>query len=315
MVHRTTHPSRGARPGTADQTIQACAQGINEGELGIPDAEQTLRPGTLYLVGTPIGNLDDWSFRAKSVLASVDLVLAEDTRVTGLLCHNAGISVHLWSFHAHNTERRIPEVLEKLKAGLALALVTDRGMPAISDPGQELVDAIWNEGLLLSVIPGPSAAVTAFAASGFPAPYAFWGFLPRAGRERRNALAAVANWSHVAILYESPHHMNKTLQDLVQQVGDRQVFVAREMTKLYEEFWRGSLDTLAQNDREWRGECVLVLGPAQKNPGSTPVDWDQLVSRVGQMVLEGTHPTEAIRQIARDHSVSRRELYQRVHVD
>lgn len=275
--------------------------------------DERLEPGTLYLVGTPIGNLGDWSPRAHAVLRGVQAILAEDTRVTGLLCHNADIQTPLISFHAHNTRQRIPEIMERLRSGEVLALVSDRGMPAVSDPGQELVDAIWEEGLRVSVVPGPSAGVTAFAASGFPAPFAFWGFLPR-GRERREMLAALQQWPHVAILYEAPHHMDKTLVDLSDALGaDRPVLLAREMTKRFEEFWRGPLGDLRNMARAWRGECVLVVGPAKKIPGSDQVEWPQLVFRVQTMIAGGMHPNDAIRQVSRDSGVLRRELYQRVH--
>ncbi len=272
-----------------------------------------LVPGTLYLVATPIGNLKDWSVRAQEVLAGVDTVLAEDTRVTGLLCHNAGIVVRLVSFHAHNTRQRIPDIIGQLQQGRTFALASDRGMPAISDPGQELVEAVWAHDLHVSVIPGPSAAVTAFAASGFPAPFGFWGFLPRHGEERRRVLAEIAQWPYAAVVFESPHHMAKTLTDLSAAVGDCNIVLGREMTKRHEEFWRGSLQALADTPRTWQGECVLVIGPRKRIPGSREVDWSQLVSRVERMVAQGMHPNDAIRQVARDNAVSRRELYQRLH--
>ncbi|MCL5116232.1 MAG: 16S rRNA (cytidine(1402)-2'-O)-methyltransferase [Firmicutes bacterium] len=273
-----------------------------------------LEPGTLYVVGTPIGNLNDWSPRAQTVLSQVDAILSEDTRVTGLLCHNAGIHTPLISFHAHNTRQRIPEMMDRLKGNETLALVSDRGMPAISDPGQELIDALWHEGLRVSVIPGPTAAITAFVASGFPAPFGFWGFLPRGRSERRAVLQELAKWPHAAILYEAPHHMQETVRDLASQVGaERPVLLGREMTKRFEEFWRGELGHLESERREWRGECVLVLGPRIEIPGSGEVEWAQLVSRVENLVAGGAHPNEAIRQVARDSGVLRRELYQHVH--
>ncbi|PSR21594.1 MAG: 16S rRNA (cytidine(1402)-2'-O)-methyltransferase [Sulfobacillus acidophilus] len=272
-----------------------------------------LIPGTLYLVATPIGNLKDWSVRAQEILAGVDIVLAEDTRVTGLLCHNAGIAVRLLSFHAHNTRQRIPEVISQLQQGHTLALVSDRGMPAISDPGQELVEAIWAHGLHVSVIPGPSAAITAFAASGFPAPFGFWGFLPRHGEPRRRVLAEIAQWPYAAVVFESPHHMDRTLMDLNTSVGICEIVLGREMTKRHEEYWRGSLQALVETPRSWQGECVLVIGPRKKIPGSSEVDWPQLVSRVERMIEQGMHPNDAIRQVARDNAIDRRELYQRLH--
>ena len=241
------------------------------------------------------------------------MVLAEDTRVTGLLCHNAGIPVRLESFYAHNTARRIPDVIARLQQGETLALVSDRGMPTISDPGQELVDAVWTNGLGVSVVPGPSAGLAAFSVSGFPAPYAFWGFLPRAGEDRREALEALSQWPHALVLYESPHHMKRTLTDLMDWVGEREVLLAREITKLHEELWRGPLADLSQSAREWRGECVLVLGPGKKTPGSSQVDWNQLGSRVDNMVSQGLHLSEAIRKVAQENRVSRRDLYQWMH--
>jgi 16S rRNA (cytidine1402-2'-O)-methyltransferase len=275
------------------------------------DREWDAEPGTLYVVGTPIGNLADWSARARALLAQVDAILAEDTRVTGQLCRAAGIRAPLVSFHQHNTRERIPGVLRRLAAGERLALVSDRGMPAISDPGQELVDAVWEEGLRVSVVPGPSAAVTAYAASGFPAPFTFWGFLPRTAKVRRTVLQEIRDWPYGQILYEAPHRMAQTLEDLVATVGaERLVLLGREMTKQHEEFWRGPLGQLATANRVWRGECVLVIGPARKTPGSSPVDWDQLAFRVRQLTAEGVPPSAAVSQIARECGVSRRELYQ-----
>lgn len=276
--------------------------------------EKSANLGTLYLVGTPIGNRSDWSPRAQQVLGQVETVLAEDTRVTGLLLRQAGIMTPLWSFHAHNTQERIPQVLERLLHGSHVALVSDRGMPTISDPGQELVDACWREQVPLSIIPGPSAGTTAYAASGFHGPYAFWGFLPRHGSERQKRLKEVGDWPYVGILYESPHHMQRTLKDLLTVLEeDRLLLLAREMTKLHEEFWRGSLKDLYNAEREWRGECVLVVSPNKKKPGSLVVSWSQLISRVEDMVTAGVSASEAIRQVAQEADVSRRELYQRLH--
>jgi 16S rRNA (cytidine1402-2'-O)-methyltransferase len=265
------------------------------------------------LVATPIGNLADWSPRAQAVISGVDTVLAEDTRVTGLLCHNAGLKVRLESFHAHNQGQRIPALIERLANGEKMALFSDRGMPAISDPGQELVEAVWQAGLAVSVIPGASAVVAAYAASGFRAPFAFWGFLPRSRKERLPVLESLKAWPHTSVIYEAPHHMDETLTDLAALLDDREVLLAREMTKLHEEFWRGAIKDLALSGRGWRGECVLVVGP-KKIPGSDPVDWDQLVSRVEELVSQGLHPNEAIRHVAHDAHVPRRDLYQRIHI-
>ncbi len=273
------------------------------------DSVRWVDPGVLYVVGTPIGNLHDWSPRAIRVLREVDLILCEDTRVTGLLCHQFQIDTPLLSFHEHNTQSRIPQISDRLASGEAVALVSDRGMPGLSDPGQELVDHLWETGRKVSVIPGPTAALTAFVASGFPAPFTFWGFLPRSGKERRAALIAVAESTHTGIIYEAPHHFKKTLADLVAtDNGARTVMLGREMTKQYEEFWRGSLSQLAEVDREWRGEIVLVIGPKAPEPIFVP-EWGDLRLRVLELVAQGMPQKEAIRRIASEFSLSKRELY------
>lgn len=275
------------------------------------DTTRWVEPGVLYLVGTPIGNLADWSPRAQSVLQEVDLILCEDTRVTGLLCHQHQIDTPLLSFHAHNTKSRIPQILERLQSGQALALVSDRGMPALSDPGQELVDMLWQEHAgKVSVIPGPSAAVSAFVISGFPAPFTFWGFLPRAGSLRRQVLADLATSVHTSIIYEAPHHLKVTLKDL-SALGepDRPVMLGREITKRHEEFWRGTLAQLQSWEREWRGEIVLVIGPKPPVVDSRP-NWEQLQQQVADLVADGMHQKEAIRRIASEMSLPKRDLYQ-----
>ncbi len=273
------------------------------------DSVRWVDPGVLYVVGTPIGNLHDWSPRAIQVLRESDLILCEDTRVTGLLCRRFQIETPLLSFHEHNTQSRIPQIAARLASGEAIALVSDRGMPSLSDPGEELVDHLWKTGGKVSVIPGPTAALTAFVASGFPAPFTFWGFLPRSGKERRAALAAVVESAHTGIIYEAPHHFKKTLSDLVVTGNDaRMVMLGREMTKKYEEFWRGPLLQLAEFDREWRGEIVLVIGPSDPAPVFVP-EWSDLRLRVLELVAQGVAQKEAIRRIASEFSLSKRELY------
>lgn len=275
----------------------------------VQDSVRWVDSGVLYVVGTPIGNLHDWSPRAIQVLREADLILCEDTRVTGLLCHQFQIETPLLSFHEHNTQTRIPQIAARLASGEAIALVSDRGMPGLSDPGQELVDYLWKTGGKVSVIPGPTAALTAFVASGFPAPFTFWGFLPRAGKERRIALDDIRETAHTGIIYEAPHHFKKTLADLVATGNDaRTVMLAREMTKQYEEFWRGPLSQLAEFDREWRGEIVLVIGPKDPKPVFVP-EWNDLRARVLDLVAEGIPKKEAIRRIASEFSLSKRELY------
>lgn len=273
---------------------------------------QWVSGGSLYLVGTPIGNLSDWSERAREVLAAVDVVLAEDTRVTGLLLHQFGIEARLLSFHAHNTRERIPGVLDRLAAGQAVALVSDRGMPAVADPGRELVDAAHDRGYPVSVVPGPSAALAAFALSGFPHPYVFWGFLPRDGKARRRWLSEMQTSPFTGILYEAPHHIEATLAELASLwPTDRTVLVARELTKRHEEIWRGPLSELIATPRVWRGELTLVVSPPAEAPPAA-ADWDDLVRQVVVRVEQGEREKTAVRLVAEAFSVNKRELYHRV---
>ncbi|MBX5467094.1 MAG: 16S rRNA (cytidine(1402)-2'-O)-methyltransferase [Firmicutes bacterium] len=277
-----------------------------------------IEPGVLYLVPTPIGNLGDWSPRARAVVSAVDLVLAEDTREFRVLCTALGIvPAAVWSFHQHNVGQRLPAVLDRLRQGQAVALVADRGMPAVSDPGQELVAAALREGLRVSPLPGPSAAVAAFAASGFPHPFVFWGFLPARGRARAEALSAVAATPWTQVLYEAPHRLERTLADLANLVGEeREVAVVREISKRFEEVWRGSLRAARLHAGGWRGELVLVVAP--KSPQGRDVaepDWDRLLEAVRRATASGQSLRDAVRTVAAEAGVSRRLLYQRAQED
>lgn len=222
-----------------------------------------INPGTLYVVGTPIGNTGDFSPRAKAVCSAVDTVLAEDTRVSGRLLRKFEIFTPLLSFHEHNTQRRIGELIPELHEGKSFALVTDAGMPCISDPGFELVAACRSADIPVAVVPGPTALITALAGSGLSSRrFAFEGFLPVKGKERRQRLEILAQATETQVLYEAPHRLNKTLQDLIASgAGERKLVLGRELTKQYEEFLTGTATTLAEyyNEREPRGEYVLVL--------------------------------------------------------
>lgn len=279
--------------------------------------ETPIEPGTLYVVATPIGNLGDISTRALAVLRAVDAILCEDTRVTGLLCQTLGVDRPKEAFHEHNTMKRLGGVIQRLHQGQTLALVSDRGMPAVSDPGQELVQACHREGIRVSVIPGASAVTTAFAGSGYPHPFVFWGFLPARGKERRQALDRVAEVPHTQILYEAPHRLALTLEDLAEQLGgEQEITIARELTKPYEEFFQGSLALgLAQVD-QFRGELVLIL-PAnghhdERLATPSPTLWNALEILVDEHVQRGDEQKEAIRRVAAQFRVPRRELYDRM---
>ena len=214
------------------------------------EQENVHSAGVLYVVGTPIGNLEDMTFRAVRILQTVDAIAAEDTRHTGKLLQHFQIKTPQISCHQHNIQSRLPGLLERLHTGQKLALVTDAGMPGISDPGYELVQACVSEGILVVPIPGPTAAITALSASGLPTDrFCFEGFLPVKGVERRERLVALQPEARTMILYEAPHRLRQTLKDLADALGiDRSTVVSRELTKRYETFWRG---TLAESNRSF----------------------------------------------------------------
>ncbi|MFB2983628.1 16S rRNA (cytidine(1402)-2'-O)-methyltransferase [Microseira sp. BLCC-F43] len=272
--------------------------------------EQT--PGILYLVGTPIGNLEDMTFRAVRILQAVDLIAAEDTRHTGKLLHHFQITTPQISYHEHNQKARIPELIELLSQGKTIALVTDAGMPGISDPGYELVKACIEANIDLVPIPGVTAAITALSAAGLPTDrFVFEGFLPAKGQPRKQRLEALKIESRSIILYESPHRIRQTLPDLATVLGEnRQIVLARELTKLHEEFWRGSIkDAIAYySTREPQGEFTLVLAGTQLE---TPQMNDAAIKHELQHLLsQGLSRSEASRQLAALTSLSRRHIYQ-----
>ncbi len=232
----------------------------------------------LYLIATPIGNLGDLSARAVETLGAVDCVYCEDTRHTGLLLQHFGIQKPLRSLHTHNERERTEEVIDALKAGKAIAYVSDAGMPGVSDPGAMLVDACYREGLPCTVIPGASAVLVAAVLSGLPAqPFSFFGFLPREAKPRREMLDAIAKIRHQVILYESPHRVQATLRDLLERFGDGPAAVLRELTKKFETVERGTLSTLVERfSEEPKGECVICFVPAERTEADAP-DLDALL--------------------------------------
>lgn len=251
----------------------------------------------------------------REVLAEVDLILAEDTRVAGTLLKAFDISGAKASFHQHNAGQRIPGIIRRIKDGAAVALVSDRGTPAISDPGRELVAACHLSGLPVRVVPGPSALTAAFAGSGFPHPFVFWGFLPRTGKARREALERVEDVRCTQIFYEAPHRLKETLEALGSILGeDRRLVVARELTKPYEEFWPGTLGEAISVAERFRGEIVLVLGPeesagepARREPTSALLSALEVL--VDEAVRSGVPQNEAIRRVAHEFGLARRTLY------
>jgi 16S rRNA (cytidine1402-2'-O)-methyltransferase len=274
--------------------------------------------GTLYVVATPIGNLSDVTLRALDVLAAVPLVAAEDTRLTKRLLDRHGIVGRLTSFHARSGPARLAALLEHLRGGADLALVTDAGTPVVSDPGADLVAAWAAGGGRVVPIPGASAVLAAVAASGVAGPrWAFEGFLPRAGRERRERLAAIAADPRGSVVFEAPGRVAATLRDLAAACGEtRPAAVCRELTKLHETIVRGPLRELATAAADGRiparGEFVLVvgMGPAAVDPGAVDEALAAARSEVERLVAAGTARGDAARQVAATSGLPRRRLYE-----
>jgi 16S rRNA (cytidine1402-2'-O)-methyltransferase len=266
--------------------------------------------GTLYLVGTPIGNLGDLAPRAVETLGTVDLIAAEDTRRTGgLLAHLQLVDRPLLSFFEGNERERTEEVLRRLRDGATVALVTDGGMPTVSDPGFRLVRACAAEGIDVRVVPGPSAAIAALAISGLPTDrFVFEGFLPRKAGERRARLEALATEARTIVLFESPKRVRATLGEALDALGDRPAAVARELTKLHEEVLRGRLSGLpeALDATTLKGEIVVVIGGADAT--ATP-DAGALVEEARALVAEGTRARDAAKAVAQRHGASANEIY------
>ncbi|MDX2217164.1 MAG: 16S rRNA (cytidine(1402)-2'-O)-methyltransferase [Oculatellaceae cyanobacterium bins.114] len=271
-----------------------------------------VKSGTLYVVATPIGNLEDMTFRAVSVLQQVDAIAAEDTRHTGKLLHHFQITTPQISYHEHNRTSRLPDLLSRLQQGKAIAIVTDAGVPGISDPGYDLVKACVEEGILVVPIPGASAVITALSAAGLPTDrFVFEGFLPAKGNERRDRLEALQTESRTLVLYESPHRLRQTLDDFAAILGgDRPIVLARELTKLHEEFWRGTVEEAIAHytTHEPQGEFTIVLTGAET---SQPLlSETALVNELQQLLQQGLSRSQASRQLAQQTSLSRRQIYQ-----
>jgi 16S rRNA (cytidine1402-2'-O)-methyltransferase len=268
--------------------------------------------GTLYLCATPIGNLEDMTPRALRMLREADYIAAEDTRHTRQLLTHFEIHGTLISYHEHNKEKQGPLLLEYLRSGKNIALVSDAGFPGISDPGEMIAKQCIDEGIPVVPVPGANAALTALVASGLTStPFFFGGFLPKSKKNRREKLE---EWAHIPatmVLYEAPHRIEEVLGDIEAAWGDRRMTMARELTKVHEEFFRGTVSTcrahLAENPP--RGEFVLVIeaGELQKSePQGDPLD------AVKALMEQGTPKKEALAQIAKAYKVPKRELYNRL---
>lgn len=272
--------------------------------------------GTLYLVASPIGNLEDITFRAVRILKECGLIACEDTRHTRNLLNHYGIDKPLISYHDHNEATRSKELVARLLAGTSVALVSDAGMPLVADPGYRLVTAAVAEGIPVQPIPGPSALITALAASGLPTDaFRFAGFLPARSGQRAAVLEALKGEQTTVILYEAPHRILDTLADIHRILGARPVVVGRELTKAHEEFLRGTASEILEILKARaavKGEITLLIGKARKE--AQPPDQTSIAEAVATRMREGLPRMDAIKAVARLQGLSKREVYQKVNL-
>ncbi|VHF72440.1 corrin/porphyrin methyltransferase [Streptococcus pyogenes] len=272
--------------------------------------------GTLYLVPTPIGNLQDMTFRAVATLKEVDFICAEDTRNTGLLLKHFDIATKQISFHEHNAYEKIPDLIDLLISGRSLAQVSDAGMPSISDPGHDLVKAAIDSDIAVVALPGASAGITALIASGLaPQPHVFYGFLPRKAGQQKAFFEDKHHYPETQIFYESPYRIKDTLTNMLACYGDRQVVLVRELTKLFEEYQRGAISEILSylEETPLKGECLLIVAGAQVDSEVELTADVDLVSLVQKEIQAGAKPNQAIKTIAKAYQVNRQELYQQFH--
>jgi len=273
--------------------------------------------GTLYLVATPIGNLQDITFRALETLKTVDLIACEDTRHTQKLLNHYGIKTRTISYHDHNEKERARELLERLKAGLHIAVVSDAGTPAISDPGFRLTQAALAEEIRVVPVPGPAAVTAALVASGLPTDeFFFGGFLPARTGARRARLGQLNSLKATLVFYEAPHRISAMLQDARDVLGEREAAVARELTKLHEEVVRGSLSDLAKQfsvSEQARGEMVVIIDRQKIETAEETESVDvEIADLVAQFESAGLNQRAALKQAARQLGISRDEAYRRL---
>ncbi len=275
------------------------------------NSSSVARPGHLYLVPTPIGNLEDLTFRAIGILKTVDWIAAEDTRHTGKLLQHFQIQTRQISFHQHNTQQRIPHLLGLLQAQKSLALVSDAGMPGISDPGQELVVACIQQGIPVIPLPGANAALTGLIGSGLATNrFVFEGFLETKRKLRHQILRRLAREERTIILYESPHRLGETLREFQQFFQpDRLIVICRELTKLHEEFWRGTMTEAAQFFQEHpvKGEITILLAGAESLSKEYPSEEIELFLQ--DLLQKGLSPSQASAQLAETLNISKNQIY------
>ena len=273
--------------------------------------------GTLYLVPTPIGNLEDMTFRSIQILKDVQVIASEDTRNTQKLLNHFEISTPQKSFHEHNYRERLPQFIERLANGDSIAQVSDAGMPSISDPGHELVVACVEAGIKVVSLPGPTAGLTALIASGLtPQPHYFYGFLPRKKKEQQVVLEALKQQQATLIFYESPFRIHKTIQTMGAILGpERQAVICRELTKIHEEYLRGTLQELADYlaKQPIKGECCLLVAGTKEAAPAAKVYVGSLKEQVAELVADGQKPSEAIKEVAKRHQLKKQVVYNEYH--
>lgn len=278
--------------------------------------------GRLYLIPTPIGNLEDITYRSLRMLKEVDYIAAEDTRNTKKLCNYFEITTPLISYHEHNKEQSGRKIIDLLKDGKDIGLVSDAGMPSISDPGYEIVVEALEEKLYVVPLPGANAALTALIASGLVSqPFYFYGFLDRQKKEKKKELERLKKLTDTFILYESPHRLKDTLSLMHDILGNRSIVVSRELTKKFEEFTRGYIsEVLALYEEQGiKGECCIIIEGSSEEVNDDKESWWQelsILEHVQQvMETEGYSSKEAIKQVSKERNLPKREVYQAFHVE
>lgn len=276
-----------------------------------------MEKGKLYLVATPIGNLEDITYRAVKILESVDVIAAEDTRHSLKLLNYLGVSKPLISYHRHNEEDKTNILITKLLNGENIAVITDAGTPAISDPGEEVVKQAINNNIEVVPIPGACALINALICSGMSTrEFSFYGFLPLNKKLRKNKFEDIKNDNKTVILYEAPHKISQTLNDILKEIGDVNIVIARELTKVYEEFIRGKVSEIINNNLDLKGEMIIII-QGNKNTNSN----SEIKSLLSSMSIEEHYEyykkqnidkKEIIKKIAKDRNVNKNEIYMKL---
>lgn len=268
--------------------------------------------GTLYVVGTPIGNLDDITFRELDTLNNVDFISAEDTRVTLKLLNRYEIKKPLVSYHQHSSRQCAEGIIDRIKAGENCAVVTDAGMPCISDPGEDLVKRCYEEGIAVKVVPGASAVVSALAVSGLSTSrFAFEGFLSVNRKQRLEHLQSIRYDTHTLVFYEAPHKLVSTLKDMLEFLGDRKISLCRELTKIHEEIIRTTISGALEyySRKSPKGEYVLVIEGAESDQAEENITMETAMDMVNELISKGQKAVDACKAIARVTGYKKSELY------